>query len=97
MYYGRIVEIASRRELFDNPRHPYTKALLAAVPSMDLDQRAEQPTSRGDPPDPTRLPTGCRFRSRCPIASEPCAEIDPALTQIGPEQEVACLAVAPTP
>ena len=97
MYYGRIVEIATRRELFDNPRHPYTKALLAAVPSMDLDRRAEQPASLGDPPDPARLPTGCRFRSRCPIASEPCAKIDPALIQIGPEHEVACLAVARTP
>jgi oligopeptide/dipeptide ABC transporter ATP-binding protein len=97
MYYGRIVEIATRRELFDNPRHPYTKALLAAVPSMDLDRRAEQPASLGDPPDAARLPTGCRFRSRCPIASEPCAKIDPALIQIGSEHEVACLAVARTP
>jgi oligopeptide/dipeptide ABC transporter ATP-binding protein len=97
MYYGRIVEIATRRELFDNPRHPYTKALLAAVPSMDLDRRAEQPASLGDPPDAARLPTGCRFRGRCPIASEPCAKIDPALIQIGSEHEVACLAVARTP
>jgi oligopeptide/dipeptide ABC transporter ATP-binding protein len=97
MYYGRIVEIATRRELFDNPRHPYTKALLAAVPSMDLDRRAQQPASLGDPPDPARLPTGCRFRSRCPVAFEACATIDPALIQIGPEHEVACLAVARTP
>ena len=94
---GRIVEIATRRELFDNPRHPYTKALLAAVPSMDLNRRAEQPASLGDPPDPTWLPTGCRFRSRCPIASEPCARIDPALIQIDSEHEVACLAVARAP
>jgi oligopeptide/dipeptide ABC transporter ATP-binding protein len=97
MYYGRIVEIATRRELFDDPRHPYTKALLAAVPSMDLDRRAEQPASLGDPPDAARLPTGCRFRGRCPIASDACAKIDPALIQIGSEHEVACLAVARTP
>jgi oligopeptide/dipeptide ABC transporter ATP-binding protein len=97
MYYGRIVEIATRRELFDDPRHPYTKALLAAVPSMDLDRRAEQPASLGDPPDAARLPTGCRFRGRCPIAADACAKIDPALIQIGSEHEVACLAVARTP
>jgi oligopeptide/dipeptide ABC transporter ATP-binding protein len=96
MYYGRIVESAPRRELFDNPQHPYTKALLAAVPSMDLERRDERPPALGDPPDPTRLPTGCRFRSRCPIASDVCAKSDPVLTEIAPGHAVACLAAAPS-
>lgn len=95
MYYGRIVETASRGDIFENPQHPYTKALLAAVPSMDLERRDERPPALGDPPDPTRLPTGCRFRNRCSIAYERCAENDPALAEIAPGHEVACFAAAP--
>ena len=95
MYYGRIVEIASREDIFENPQHPYTKALLAAVPSMDIERRDERPPALGDPPDPTRLPTGCRFRNRCSIAYERCAENDPILAEIAPGHEVACFAAAP--
>ena len=95
MYYGRIVETARRGDIFENPQHPYTKALLAAVPSMDIERRDERPPALGDPPDPTRLPTGCRFRNRCSIAYERCAENDPILAEIAPGHEVACFAAAP--
>jgi oligopeptide/dipeptide ABC transporter ATP-binding protein len=95
MYYGGIVETASRGDIFENPQHPYTKALLAAVPSMDIERRDERPPALGDPPDPTRLPTGCRFRNRCSIAYERCAENDPVLVEIAPGHEVACFAAAP--
>jgi oligopeptide/dipeptide ABC transporter ATP-binding protein len=95
MYYGRIVETARRGDIFENPQHPYTKALLAAVPSMDIERRDERPPALGDPPDPTRLPTGCRFRNRCSIAYERCAENDPVLVEIAPGHEVACFAAAP--
>jgi len=95
MYYGRIIETARRGDIFENPQHPYTKALLAAVPSMDIERRDERPPALGDPPDPTRLPTGCRFRNRCSIAYERCAENDPILAEIAPGHEVACFAAAP--
>ena len=68
MYYGRIVEIARRDELYARPRHPYTKALFAAVPMPDPRRRGRDIHMQGDPPDPTRMPSGCRFRNRCPYA-----------------------------
>ena len=95
MYYGRIVELAPRAELFAAPRHPYTRALLAAVPSMDLARRDDVPPRLGEPPDPARLPSGCRFRSRCPLALDRCAIDDPALTEAAPGHAVACWAAAP--
>jgi oligopeptide/dipeptide ABC transporter ATP-binding protein len=79
MYLGRIIEIATTEELFAAPRHPYTQGLLAAIPRMTFSEEGEAPAVRGDPPSPLRLPTGCRFRTRCPIAQQVCAEQDPAL------------------
>lgn len=92
MYLGRVVEQANRRELFANPQHPYTKALLAAVPrhrsaSKDLGHRA---LPAGDPPSPVNLPLGCRFASRCSLAVGRCHTEDPSLRQIGSNHLVAC-------
>jgi oligopeptide/dipeptide ABC transporter ATP-binding protein len=80
MYLGRIIEVAPTEALFVNPRHPYTTGLLAAIPRMTAGDEDEPPAVQGDPPSPLRLPSGCRFRTRCPMAQQICAEQDPALT-----------------
>jgi len=92
MYMGRIIEVAPTEELFRDPRHPYTAGLLAAIPRMTARDEGEAPAVRGDPPSPLRLPTGCRFRSRCPMAQQVCAERDPALvvSRADPEHRAAC-------
>jgi oligopeptide/dipeptide ABC transporter ATP-binding protein len=97
MYYGRIVEIAPTQALFSNPRHPYTRALLAAVPSMDIARRDDPVPRLGDPPDPANLPTGCRFRNRCPLAFARCAEVDPSLVMTDDAHRVACWAAENAP
>ena len=91
MYLGRIIEVAPTETLFENPRHPYTAGLLAAIPRMTPGDEAGAPAVKGDPPSPLRLPAGCRFRTRCPIAQPICAEQDPGLS-LGenPEHSVAC-------
>jgi peptide/nickel transport system ATP-binding protein len=92
MYMGKVVEHADRLSLFNAPRHPYTQALLSAVPSVDKKRRAE--TKRilipGDPPDPVNLPPGCRFANRCPIAQDQCRAQSPELRDIEPGHRVAC-------
>ena len=80
MYLGRIVETASTDELFESPRHPYTRGLLRAVPRLVPGRVSEAAGVVGDPPSPVDLPTGCRFHPRCPLAQEPlCSEEDPLL------------------
>ena len=80
MYLGRIVEVAPTEEIFSTPRHPYTRGLLAAIPRMTEGAAdGSAPAIAGDPPSPLRIPAGCRFRTRCPIAQPRCEQEDPVL------------------
>ncbi len=98
MYLGRIVEAGSVAEIFSRPRHPYTQALLRAMPSMDPERRTEAPPLIGDPPNPINPPSGCRFRTRCAFAEEVCARISPpldGLDGLDGDHEAACHMVMP--
>ncbi len=91
MYLGRIVELTSDRELYQNPLHPYTKALLSAVPKAQAGQRRKhRALLQGDVPSPINPPQGCHFHTRCPEAQNQCREISPVLTEISPGHQVAC-------
>lgn len=90
MYLGNIVELADKRELFANPAHPYTQALLDAIPIPDPDVTSMSGTLGGDVPSPLNPPAGCCFHTRCKYATEACANSKPALTQIAPGHFAAC-------
>ena len=90
MYLGRLVETAPTRELFTAPRHPYTKALLSAIPSLDPDARGAAQKLEGEIPSPTDPPPGCKFQTRCPHAIDICRQKEPKLEHSGLEHDVAC-------
>jgi peptide/nickel transport system ATP-binding protein len=93
MYLGRIVEVAPTEQIFEDPQHPYTKALLSAVPSMDLDDRGTRIILEGETPSPSELPEGCSFQDRCPLVHERCRVEDPVLRDHGEDRMVECFAV----
>ena len=95
MYLGKLVEIAAADDLFDNPTHPYTKALLSAVPVPNPRKEAERPhaTLSGEVPSPLNPPSGCVFHPRCPLAVDRCREQVPALRAMAPNHSVACTEV----
>ncbi|MGB0385019.1 MAG: ABC transporter ATP-binding protein [Ardenticatenaceae bacterium] len=92
MYLGKIMELAERRELFMNPLHPYTKALISAVPipDPDLEMERERIILEGDLPSPANPPTGCNFNTRCPVAIEICFDKEPLYKEAEPGHFVAC-------
>lgn len=90
MYLGRLVETAPTRKLFAGPRHPYTKALFSAIPSLDPDDRGKARKLTGEIPSPTNQPPGCKFHTRCPNAIDRCKSEEPQLEGDGSGHEVAC-------
>ena len=96
MYLGKLVEVASSEEIFTNARHPYTRALLSAIPVPDPEVIRERVPLSGDIATAIEPPSGCRFRTRCPIAETRCAELEPELVEVSPGHTVACMVVAPS-
>ena len=90
MYAGRIVEIGSVYDVFDNPKHPYTQGLLHSVPTIILDEREELYKMPGEPPNLTHPPSGCRFHPRCPYVMPICSRIEPTLREIESEWYIHC-------
>ncbi len=90
MYLGKMVEMASRDDLFSDPLHPYTQALMSAIPVPDPTVKRERVILEGDVPSPLNPPTGCRFHTRCPLAYDKCSQEDPPFKDYGNEHFAAC-------
>ncbi|WP_322507989.1 ABC transporter ATP-binding protein [Anaerolinea sp.] len=90
MYLGKMVELADRDELFRNPLHPYTQALMSAIPIPDPNIKRERIILKGDVPSPLNPPAGCRFNPRCPVAMEHCKVEEPPFKEVSPSHWVAC-------
>jgi len=90
MYLGKVAEVGPSEQIFTTPRHPYTEALLASMPSMDPDNRTQEAPISGDPPNPINPPPGCRFHTRCRFVTALCAHAEPPLHDVGGEHFAAC-------
>jgi oligopeptide/dipeptide ABC transporter ATP-binding protein len=90
MYLGNIVEIAPADQLFQNPQHPYTQALISAIPQVEKEKRVSRMILKGDIPNPADAPSGCNFHPRCPIAIDKCSSITPALKITGKQHLTSC-------
>ena len=90
MYLGKMVEMATREELFRNPLHPYTQALMSAIPVPDPTLKRERILLPGDVPSPVNPPSGCRFHPRCPVAMEHCSREEPVFKEVSPDHWVSC-------
>ena len=90
MYVGKLVEYAPTKIIFSKPMHPYTRALLSAIPVVDPNVKFAPMVLDGEIPNPANLPTGCRFNTRCPFARDACRQIDPEWRQVAPMHFVAC-------
>ena len=90
MYLGRVVEIADKKQIYENPVHPYTKALLSAIPMTDPEVKRERIILQGDVPNPADPPSGCHFHKRCPYAKKECSETVPPFVTVEPGHQVLC-------
>lgn len=92
MYLGKIVEISESEELYENPLHPYTKGLISSIPIADpiKARKSEIEIIKGDLPSPINIPSGCRFHTRCPYATEKCMQVEPEMREISDNHQVAC-------
>ncbi len=90
MYLGKMVELTNRNDLFANPLHPYTRALMSAIPIPDPTLKRERTILKGDVPSPLKPPSGCRFHPRCPIAADICGQQEPEFREAAPDHWVAC-------
>ena len=95
MYMGRLVEVATYRDLYADPKHPYTQALLSAIPLPDpsLERTRERIVLRGDVPSSRNPPSGCVFHTRCPIATDECKQMVPELSMVAPDHQAACIKI----